>query len=67
MKNKSWNLVLVFVGLLPIWNGLQYFFQGQAYQNSALRNSAVVGQIIFGLAISCYGVWHNKNLSKQDE
>ncbi len=65
-KEKSLNLLLIFCGLLPIWNGLQYFAEGQAHQNSSLRNSAVVGQILFGLAISCYGIWRNKNLSKQE-
>jgi len=65
-KEKSWNLLLIFSGLLPIWNGMQYFIEGQANQNSSLRNSAVVGQILFGLAVSCYGIWRNKNLSKQN-
>ncbi len=66
-KEKSWNLLVIFVGLLPIWNGLQYFINGQANQNSSLRNSAVVGQILFGLAISCYGIWRNKSLPRQAE
>lgn len=66
MKAKSWNYLLIFSGLLPIWGGLQYFVQGQAQQNTNLRNSAVVGQILFGLAVICYGIWNNKNLSKQN-
>lgn len=66
-KEKSWNLLVIFSGLLPIWNGLQYFINGQAFQNSGLRNSAVVGQILFGLAIICYGIWRHKNLFKQAE
>jgi len=65
MKEKTLNLLLIFSGLLPIWNGLRYFIEGQANQNSSSRNSAVVGQILFGLAVSCYGIWRNKNLSKQ--
>ena len=66
-KEKSWNLLTIFVGFSPIWSGLQYFVNGQANQNSSLRNSAVIGQIIFGLAISCYGIWRHKNLSRQPE
>ncbi len=66
MKEKTLNLLLIFSGFLPIWNGLQYFIEGQANQNSSLRNSAVVGQIIFGLATSFYGIWRNKNLSRQE-
>lgn len=64
-KAKSWNYALIFSGLLPIWSGLQYFVQGQAQENTDLRNSAVVGTILFGLAIICYGAWRHKNLSSQ--
>ncbi len=65
-KEKTWNFLFIFTGILPIGNGLQYFVAGQAQQNSNLRNSAVVGQILFGLAVVCYGVWQNKKLSKQN-
>ena len=64
-KEKSWNLLLIFAGFLPIWNGLAYFIAGEANPNSNLRNFAVVGQIVFGLAIVCFGVWRGKNLSAQ--
>lgn len=60
MNEKYWNLLAVFVGLLPIKSGLQYFIAGEAVQNSDLRNFAVVGQIIFGLAIIYYGIWRYK-------
>lgn len=60
-KEKSLNLVIIFAGLLPIWNGLQYFLEGQAQHNSDLRNYAVVGQILFGLAIIGWGFFCHKN------
>jgi hypothetical protein len=65
-KEKSWNFLFIFTGLMPISSGLQYFIAGQAYQNTSLRNYAVVGQILFGLAVVCFGVWQNKKLSKQN-
>ena len=64
-KEKFWNLLLIFAGLLPVWSGLQYFIAGEANQSSDLRNFAVVGQILFGLATICYGIWRNKNLFAQ--
>ncbi|MEJ7861651.1 MAG: hypothetical protein WKF90_08435 [Pyrinomonadaceae bacterium] len=68
MKNKSWIWIsFIVAGALPIWNALQYFIDGKAYQNSNLRNYAVVGQIIFGVAIIFYGFWYKKNLSQQNK
>ena len=68
MKNKSWNLMLfVIVGLSVMGRGIQYFVAGKAYQNSDLRNYAVVGQILFGLAIICFGFFYDKNVSKQNK
>jgi uncharacterized membrane protein len=68
MKDKSWVWMLFITsGLLLIGSGLQYFVGGKAYQNTDLRNYAVVGQIIFGLATICYGFWYQKNLSKRNK
>ncbi|MGI9034442.1 MAG: hypothetical protein ACR2GD_00230 [Pyrinomonadaceae bacterium] len=68
MENKFWFWTLFIIsGTLPMANGWQYFIGGEGYQNSDLRNYAVAGQILFGLAIMCYGFWrYNKNLVKRE-
>ncbi|MBA4123675.1 MAG: hypothetical protein H0X72_14580 [Acidobacteria bacterium] len=61
MKNKSLLFILwLIAGFLPIGNGLQYFIAGEAYRNTDLRNYAVVGQIIFGLATIGYAFWSKR-------
>ncbi len=58
MKNKALVFWLLIVsGLLCLGNGLRYFIGGEAERNSDLRNYAVIGQIIFALAVVAYGAW----------
>ena len=67
MGNKFWFWTLFIIsGMLPAASGLHYFIGGEAYRNSDVRNYAVAGQILFGIAIICCGFWrHNKNLARQ--
>lgn len=68
MKSSAGNFtILIFAAALPIASGLHYFIGGEAYQNTSLRNYAVVGQIIFGLAIICYSIWHYKYSGGQNQ
>lgn len=64
-KKSGGTFLLIIAGLLPVWNGLQYFLEGLANQNSSLRNYAVVGQILFGLAIVGYGFFYFKSSGKR--
>lgn len=57
MKNKTLVFWLLIVsGLLCLGNGLHYFIGGDVYRSSDLRTYAVVGQIVFALAITGYGI-----------
>lgn len=61
MSKRALIFVLILLGGADcLGNGLHYFISGQSYLNSELRNAAVIGQIIFSLAVLIYGVWYYK-------
>jgi hypothetical protein len=57
MKRPWYWWLVVFAGTLPIGSGLQYYLGGDAYRNSAGRNSLVVGQIILGVLVVAFGLY----------
>jgi hypothetical protein len=61
MKKKYLYLFLIlFIGVDVAGQGLHYFIAGKHYYNTDLRNYAVIGQIILGMAAFAYGIWYYK-------
>jgi len=66
MDKKFLNFVLILlVGFSGLSNALQYFISGKQHSNTDLRNYAVIGQIIFALAIIASGIWYYKTSFKK--
>ena len=66
-KKTLFSFLILFIGADCLGNGLHYFVAGEQYQNTDLRSYAVIGQIIFALAVLGYGVWYYKKPAKQIE
>ena len=59
-KRTAIFFLILFLGASCLWQGLNYFIAGKQYHNTQLRNYAVVGQIVFALAVIVYGFWYRK-------
>lgn len=66
-KKNLYFFLMLFIGADVAGQGFHYFIAGKHYYNSDLRNYAVVGQIVFGLAVIAYGVCYYKKLVKKME
>ena len=63
---KSWIWILViFAGSMPVGSALQYYFAGEADQNSSGRNWAVIGQANFGILVMALGLYKQIRAGKQ--
>ena len=66
-KKNLYLFLILFIGADVFGQGLHYFIAGKHYHSTDLRNYAVVGQIVFGLAVIVYGVWYYKKTAKKME
>lgn len=68
MKNINWFFIAFLIcGFSTMKQGIFYFTDGKADFNSDLRNYAVAGQIVFGLALMLWSVWYYKTPFKRSE
>ncbi len=66
MDKKYLLFILILMsGFSCLGNALQYYVSGKQYSNTDLRNYAVIGQIIFALAVIAYGIWYHKTSIKK--
>ena len=66
-KKKLFLIMMIFGGADCLGNGLHYFISGESYNNTTLRNYAVIGQIVFALAIFAYCIWYHKTSIEKTE
>ncbi len=64
-KKSLFFIIFLFAAADCLGNGLHYFFAGENYRNSDLRNYAVVGQIIFALVMCAYSFRYYKTSIKK--
>ena len=66
-KKTLISFLIFFIGADLFGQGTHYFIAGKHHENTDLRNYAVIGQIIFALAVIAYGVWYIKKPAKKLE
>ena len=66
-KKNLYLFLILFIGADVFGQGLHYFIADKHYHNTDLRNYAVVGQIVFGLAVIAYGILFYKKPAKKME